>query len=235
MEKTQILIILFFTFFYSCKDNSRTLKTNNKITNLEKENTLEVETNNFQENIRYFTDTLVKDKNGIVENYLQTYKAESCGFWKHNKKELKENFEGIRIVKGIKTNKIKDTIFVIPQFYDCDIGESYCFFDKSLPRLLTDSECCQPDNLFIVEDIDEDGICEIGIYYSSCASTYKSLKIFSLKQKTWKEIGSSTFDVLTQDPTKVKFESLVKKQTKNKFKICNFEEGKTEWKTITMK
>jgi hypothetical protein len=123
----------------------------------------------------------------------------------------------------------------MPMFNYCDDGESYCFFDKTLPRLSTDSYCCQPGNLFVIDDIDEDGIREIGIYYSSCSGRYKSLRIYSLKQNNWKEIGTSDFDILTQDPTQVNFRNLVRKISKKKFKICNFIEGQTKWETITMK
>src|SRR5690606_20703942 len=107
--------------------------------------------------------------------------SDSCKIKTYTIKELKENFEGIQIVKNIRNFRKPDTIFVMPPFNYCEQGESYCFFDKSLPRLTTDSYCCQPNNLFVVDDIDEDGVCEIGIYYSTCAGRYKSLKIYSLK------------------------------------------------------
>jgi hypothetical protein len=185
-------------------------------------------------NKQFLKDSLIKDEIGLIDYYFSVYQPDTCGVVVHKNSELKEAFEGIRTIKGIKTNKQNDTVFVMPTFNHCDDGESYCFYDSSLPRLSTDSYCCQPDNLFVVEDIDEDGICEIGIYYSSCVSRYKSLRIFSLKHNKWKEIGSSTFDILTQDPSKVKFEKLVKKQAKNKFMVCNFIEGKTEWESITL-
>jgi hypothetical protein len=50
-----------------------------------------------------------------------------------------------------------------------------------------------------------------------------------------KKFGSSDFDVLTQEPDKVRFEKLVKKISKGKFKICNFIEGQTKWEIIEMK
>jgi len=61
------------------------------------------------------------------------------------------------------------------------------------------------------------------------------LRIFSLKQNFWDAIASSTFDINTQDPDKVKFSDLVRKVKKNQFEICNFEDGKTYWKTVTIR
>lgn len=60
------------------------------------------------------------------------------------------------------------------------------------------------------------------------------MRIYSLKQNYWEEIATSTFDIQTQDPTEVKFDELVKKTTKNKFEICNFEDGEITWQTVTM-
>ncbi len=186
-------------------------------------------------NKQYLKDSLLRDNFGVIENYFSIYQSDTCIILTHKNSELKEEFEGIRILKGIKNDKQNDTVFVMPPFNYCDDGESYCFYDKTLPRLYTDSYCCHPDNLFVCNDIDEDGISEIGIFYSSCSSRYKSLRIFSLKNGQWKEIGTSDFDVLTQDPDKVRFEKLVKKLSKGTFELCNFNEGQTKWETIKMK
>lgn len=186
-------------------------------------------------NKQFFKDSLLKENNGIIDNYFSIYQSDTCGILTHKNSELKENFQGIRIIKGIKTDKQNDTVFVMPNFNYCDDGESYSFFDKTLPRLYTDSYCCHPDNFFVCSDINEDGFNEVGIFYSSCVSRYKSLRIYSLHKKTWKEIAVSTFDIMTKDPTKVKFSDLVKKISKNKFKVCDFNEGQTEWETIEIK
>ncbi|WP_326981501.1 hypothetical protein VUJ46_14785 [Chryseobacterium sp. MYb264] len=188
-----------------------------------------------QSSIKYFSDSLLMANNDILEDYLEKYQSEKCGNQNYTNKQLKDNFKGIKIIKNIRNNAQQDTVFVVPSFNYCDDGESYVFYDKSIPRLLTDSYCCNPDNLFVIDDINEDGINEIGIYYSSCVSRYKSLRIFSLKQNYWHEIARSMFDINTQDPDKVEFGDLVLKIEKNQFKICNFEDGKTEWKIVIMK
>ncbi len=194
-------------------------------------------TNILNSNKQFLKDSLLKDKFDVIDNYFSKYQSDTCGIFTHKNSELKDEFDGIRIIKGIKTSKQKDTVFVIPNFNFCDDGESYYFFDKTLPRLYTDSYCCHPDNFFVCTDINEDGINEVGIFYSSCSSRYKSLRIYSLQKDidSWKEIGIGTFDVMTKDPTKVKYGDLIKKICKDKFQICNFSDGQTEWKTLIMK
>jgi hypothetical protein len=227
------ILFIISTFLCYCQDKSKNnaLATNNGNANQRTDSLI----NALHHTIDYLSDSLIKDKSGILKNYLDNYQSDTCGTITYSNKELKENFEGISTIQSIKNQIKMDTVFVLPPFNYCDEGESYCFFDESLPRLLTDSYCCQPENLFVLEDIDEDGLREIGIYYSSCASRYKSLQIYTLKANSWRKIGTSTFDVLTQDPTKVTFSTLVKKQGRGKFRICNFEDGQIKWKTIAMK
>jgi hypothetical protein len=92
-----------------------------------------------------------------------------------------------------------------------------------LPRLLTDSYCCHPTNLFLIGDIDDDGISEICIFYSSCVSRYKSLIAYSLKNNNWREIGSCTFDSFISNPKK---EKRIRKIGKGKFEMLEIVEQK---------
>lgn len=185
-------------------------------------------------NKQYLSDSLLKTDLGIIDHYFARYQPDTCVALVYTNAKLRSGFSGTKVITGLSKGKEADTVFVMPPFNYCDDGDAYCFFDKTLPRLLTDSYCCHPDNLFVCADIDEDGIREIGIFHSSCVSRYKSLLIYSLKNGEWKEIGASAFDIYTQDPGKVQFESLIKKVAKGKFKLCGFLEGATEWETITM-
>jgi hypothetical protein len=235
MNRNIAIILTLLTLTISCKFNDKKNTTESKkmaTGQIYKNDSLTFILNS---NKQYLKDSLLKDNLGVIDNYFSIYQSDTCGILTHKNSELKEEFEGIKIVKGIKIDKQSDTVFVMPTFNYCDDGESYCFYDKTLPRLYTDSYCCQPDNFFVCSDIDEDGINEVGIFYSSCASRYKSLRIFSLKNGQWKEIGNSDFDVLTQDPDKVQFDKLVMKISKGTFKICNFMEGQTTWETTLMK
>lgn len=185
--------------------------------------------------MNFFADSLLNGNRAVIQGYIEKNQIDSCRIIIYADSNLKAEFEGVKAIKGIRVNSTTDSVFVMPPFNYCEEGQSYCFYDKTLPRLYTDSYCCHPDNLFVTEDIDEDGIKEVGIYYSSCASRYKSLRLYSLKNGKWEQIGDSDFDIFTRDPGKIKFDQLVKKISKGKFKICNFLDGKTKWETITMK
>jgi hypothetical protein len=189
----------------------------------------------FKKNVDFFANVLLKRHGLVFRNYIKKYQPDTCVMILRKNSELKAYFEGIRTIKGIRNNKKADTVFVVPPFNYCDDGDSYCFFDRTLPRLYTNSYCCHPRNLFVLPDIDEDGVREIGIYYSSCASRFKALRIYTLKIGKWKEIAGSTFDIFMKDPDKVRFNTLVKKISKGKFRICSFANGKSEWETVTMK
>ena len=141
-------------------------------------------------------------------------------------------FEGIKNIGDINGDKISDTVFVVPPFNFCDEGYSYSFFDTTLPRLFTDSYCCNPDNLFSIGDIDEDGVSEICIFYSSCVSRFKSLIAYTLKNKQWKQIGMCTFDINFMKPDK---EKRVRKISKDKFEMLEIidNEQNKEWKQFS--
>lgn len=235
MNKNILIILTLLALTLSCKFKDNTSVVESKSIENDAVYKNDSLTNVLSANKQFIKDSLLKENSGIIDNYFSQYQTDTCGVLTHDISELKQEFEGIRIIKGIRTNKKSDTVFVLPNFNYCDDGESYCFYDKTLPRLYTDSYCCHPENFFVCSDIDEDGINEVGIFYSSCASRYKSLRIYSLKENTWNEIGIATFDIMTKDPTEVNFGDLVKKVSKDKFQICIFDDGQTKWETIEMK
>jgi hypothetical protein len=61
-------------------------------------------------------------------------------------------------------------------------------------------------------------ISEIGQYYSSCASHYNSLIVYSLKNNEWKEIGSCIYDLYYMSNGKP-FSYFVKKTGRGKFEM----------------
>lgn len=180
----------------------------------------------------YVGDTLLDNKKELIGFYIKKY-SNTRWFESIFDAELKADnidFEkALPLNKSIMANGMADTVFVLLPLSLDDEGDAYYFFNKQLPRLATESYCCHPSNFFVVDDIDEDGICEVGIYFSVCTSRYKSLHLYTLKNGEWLECGVSEFDILTQDPQKVVFSSLVKKTGKNQFKMCNFMEGNTFW------
>ena len=236
MNKFISILIFFGALYRSCNEGVKQNSVAKSDTS--KSNELTINDDNvkmeLKRNLDYFADNLLQGKRDLIQNYIFKYQSDSCVIIAYPDTLLKAEFEGIKGLADINGDKTIDSVFVIPPFNYCDDGESYCFLDKSLPRLLTDSYCCHPDNLFVIDDIDEVGLKEIGIFYSTCVSRYKSLKIYSLKNNSWEELCTTTFDIQTQDPTNVLFDKLVKKTSKNKFKICEFNEGKTYWIEQTM-
>lgn len=184
--------------------------------------------NQLKDNGRFIGDSLLKGKRAVMDAYLATYQPDSCGIITYENTDLKKEFEGIKNVGDINGDGINDTVFVMVPFKYCDDGEAYVFFDTSLPRLLTDSYCCHPDNLFSIGDIDEDGFAEICIFYSSCASRFKALIAYSLKGGKWKEIGRCGFDIAFMKPNK---EKRVRKVGKGKFEMLQIidKETQKEW------
>ncbi|MBO9634312.1 MAG: hypothetical protein J7578_14450 [Chitinophagaceae bacterium] len=150
-----------------------------------------------------------------------------------------ENWEPGKDLGHINQNKLRDTVYVIDAMNLCDDGEAYIFSDTTIPPLITDSYCCHPDSMFTIGDIDQDGIQEICIWLSSCASRYKSLVAYSLKAGEWKEIGFAGWDTHADSPAK---EKRVKPVSKGKFrmltKTCEYKKGKpyfvNRWTTFTI-
>ncbi|MCH2193704.1 hypothetical protein [Kordia sp.] len=90
------------------------------------------------------------------------------------------------------------------------------FTDPNIPRIRVDSPCLETNYVFPVSDINEDGIMELGKYYSSCAIRFKSLELISLDQDQWKVKGKVTFDIFYEEPKK---EERIEKIGLNKFRM----------------
>lgn len=169
-----------------------------------------------KENLRFIGDSLLTGKTFLLQKYIDNYQPDTCVIITYEDTTLRSGFEGVKNVGDINGDNIPDTVFVLPPFNFCDDGYSYSFFDSTLPRLFTDSYCCHPDNLFSIGDIDEDGTSEICIFHSSCASRFKSLIAYSLKNGQWKQIGRCTYDIAFMKPDK---EKRVRKISKGKFEM----------------
>ncbi|WP_341839034.1 hypothetical protein [Chitinophaga caseinilytica] len=218
---------LILSLFFSCKNPSIDNTQNQSTTIVQKINKDSL-VSKLNDNLQFIGDSLLNDKTLFIKDLVNKYQHDTCGFIAYEDSMLKTGFEGVNIIGDIIGNKRNDTVFVLPTFNYCEDGDSYYFFDTSLPRLYTDSYCCHPDNLFPIGDIDEDGISEICIFYSSCASRFKSLIAYSLKKKTWKEIGRCTFDINFMEPDK---EKRVRKRDKGKFEMLEIvdEEENKKW------
>lgn len=215
LHKLYAFIFLLTLFSFSCKQpkaDEPKVKTPVITKNINQDSIRR----KLDESIYFMGDSILKHKVGLLKNYLNKYQTDTCVTIAYPAKDLKEGFEGLKNIGDINSDKIADTVFVVPPFNNCDDGYSYWFFDTTLPRLYTDSYCCHPDNLFPIGDIDEDGTSEICIFYSSCVSRFKSLIAYSLKAGQWKQIGRCTFDINIMKPVK---EKRVRKISKGKFEM----------------
>lgn len=166
----------------------------------------------------FFGDSVLHGYSSRVKYYFKKYKRNACDpawYYEHSIKG-DDRLRAIKSLGDINGDNRNDSVFVLEPLNVCEEGRSYYFSDTSIPRILTESACCSPDCIFAVGDIDEDGICEVGQFYSECVSRYKQLFVLSLKEGKWEKVGHCTVDVLADGPV---WEKRVKKISKGKFKM----------------
>lgn len=222
MLRTSIFFILILLF---CDCNTKPETTNAKIAHHETINEDSLNKISALDDTFYSTRVL-RGHQAVLKYYFKKHYIDSCPPEMYKKQEVMEGFDGLVYIGDINHNDIEDSVFVLsPLQFPCksenseiEDGMSYYFTDTTLPRLITDSYCCHPGNLFLVGDIDEDGISEIGEYYSSCVSRFKSLNVYTLKNHAWTAIGHVTYDLFYADSTKP-YSYFVKKIDKKQFKM----------------
>lgn len=132
-----------------------------------------------------------------------------------------ERYSKIKSLGDINNDGLNDSIIIIPELYITDKngieeGASAIFTDIRIPRIRVDSPCLEVDYFFPVDDINKDGIIELGKYYSSCASRFKGLQLISLENKEWNIKGQVTFDIFYEEPKK---EERIQKLGLNRFRM----------------
>src|SRR5262249_30997396 len=132
-------------------------------------------------NCRLVADTIMPKYKALVKYYFRKYRLDTCMTISLDSAAFKDN-DGIQPFGRVRLHQPPVSVFVWPRISWCDTdGDAYYFTDTTLPRLETETVCSYPRCLFPVADIDEDGISEIGQYFTSCSSHYKSLHVYSLK------------------------------------------------------
>jgi hypothetical protein len=226
----------------ACKDNSSKKPTDPAITALapmahKAKQSIPEEGSVLANDDRWYGDSLFKGHSILLKQLFAKYIPDSCHPMVYKKQELRDGFEGFHNIGDVNKDGKADSVFVMDPLSTCDYNneQSYYFTDPSLPRIISESSCSHPTNFFKAPDIDEDGICEVGYLFSSCASRYKSLRIYQLKNNQWHKIAVSEFDFLTQDPTGIVLARLVRKIRRNQFAVRNFYDGKKYWNTVILK
>ena len=170
----------------------------------------------------YLNDAAFPDQKKILQYYARKYGRDTCHTILYAKNDLKNSFENPQKL-GVVRQHTPTEVFVLLPFNYCKLegqkiieGKFYYFTDTALPRLETAVYCTHPSDIFLAGDIDEDGISEIGQYYSSCSSHYKSLYVWTLKNNRWLQVSHSVFDQHFMKYDRP-FSSYVKKIRKGKF------------------
>jgi hypothetical protein len=190
----------------------------------------------------FIADSLLHIDKRLIAYLIKKYSIITCPPPLYAKEDLREDSNNVTRIGYIIGGAKADSVFVLSPLSAWDDGQSYYFTDTSLPRLVTDSWCCHPENIFLVGDIDEDGVQEIGWYYSTCASHYKSLYVVTLKNNRWDTVGHSVFDQHYMS-CKVPFSNYVRKTGKGKFEMLEITDltenkakaGKKNWLQFSMK
>lgn len=188
----------------------------------------------------FINRSVLKGKFLVKLSQYDTSSTKFCLPDKLSARQMTEEFEGFRNVGDIDNDNREDFVFVLAPINRCEEGQSYYFSNPGIPRISTDSNCCHPESIFSIGDIDEDGRNELGEYYSSCASRYKAITIWTLKEGKWKEV--ETFSYVLNNEYKVlkDFNSMSLKISKGTFKFLEIKDvdinGRlvAKWRTVRM-
>ena len=249
MRRLKTFILLFSIFFISCHTNtSKENKSASTPTSTDTIKQAQKEKFHRRRNLGYefLADSVLHGYRDLLKFYFSKYAPDSCFLTIDDSSSFRE-FEGLGYIGDINHNHMSDSVFVLYPISFCRFdgetsydGEAYYFTDTTLPRLQTESYCCHPSSLFSVGDIDEDGVAEIGQYYSSCVSRYKSLYVYTLKNNQWKVVGHVTYDLFYADTTKP-YSYYVKKTGRRHFEMLQITDltdrknvGKQNWIRFTI-
>lgn len=196
--------------------------------------------NTTEDSVLSFDQKFINEKllNGIYEVDIKQYLKSDCYPIRRNKMNLIQAFEGFQNIGDIDNDGKDDFVFVLPSLNYCEEGESYYFSNPKIERIYTESNCCHPYSILDIGDIDEDGANEIAQYFSGCASRYKKINIWTLRDNKWKLIDNVQFTLNDFYEPFRDFHKLYKKKSKGIVQFLEISDVKTdgdlvsEWKTI---
>ena len=133
-----------------------------------------------------------------------------------------DTFKKVKIVGDVNGDSRIDSVQLMPELmyshdYGYEDGIAFVFSDPVIPRIKINTLCANLECLFSIGDIDEDGWVEFGLYYSSCASRYKTLILLRCdKKSTWKEVEYCAYDTYFPEPH---FSTRIRKIKKNQYEM----------------
>lgn len=246
MKSYKLTLCLLIVILCSCNN------VNNTHVDIEKTEFQEL---NYNEQVSLIRKNLSKDsilsfdqefifKEILKEKYqvkIAQYLKQDCYPIQFSKDDEIQNFEGFQNIGDIDNDNKDDFVFILSPLNYCEEGQSYYFSNPDIERIITDSYCCRPNSIFSIGDMDEDGRNEIAQYYSSCASRYKAINIWTIKENKWKLVETLAFTVNNGKYEVFKdFDKLFKKVSKGIFQFLEISDVRadgqliTEWKTIKL-
>ena len=133
-----------------------------------------------------------------------------------------DTFKKVIVIGDINGDHKIDSVLLMPEMmYSHETGYeegiAFVFSDPAIPRIKTNTLCVNLGSLFFVGDIDEDEWVELGQYYSSCASHYKTLILLRCnKENKWNAVEYCTYDTYFPEPH---FSSRIRKIKKNQYEM----------------
>jgi hypothetical protein len=264
--KNFIFLIVFFSLF-ACKNevekteiktaDKKVVSKSNSRKKLSYEEEIEKLKNSKPKNsilsndIQFINDSILKGKFKLdISRYELENSKKGCfptimkkeEFYEYSVEADRSSTKVFKNLGDLNGDGKNDSVFILPSLGWCEEGQSYYFTDNKIPRILTDSNCCHTESIFSIGDIDEDGGNEIAEYYSSCASNFKHIDIWTLKENKWKLVDGFAFFYNNGKYEVFKdFHKLHKKISKNKFKFLEISDMRAngelvmEWKIVKMK
>lgn len=198
--------------------------------------------------IEFINDSILKGKFKLDISKYEGQKdsgGNDCYPKIEKKKDVYKNYADLSFkdLGDLNGDGKNDSVFILYPLNWCEenYGKSYYFTDNSIPRIESESFCCEPKYLVNIGDIDDDGGNELAEYKTSCTSRFKAVCFWTFKNGKWKEIATFRHMVDNGKYDFFKdFNKLFTKTGKSKFKFLEisdqFADGKLvmEWKTVKM-
>lgn len=243
MNHTGFLLPLLLIFSASCSPDIQEATAAIVINNirqvnevlLQKQTTATIVTNNS----RQVNEMLLKPYGITVD--LERYVDPACPADTVLTDDYLERFEGIKDLGDLDGDGIREKVFILHAANRCEEGQSYYFSNPLISRIYTTSNCCHLSSLITIGDINEDGKAEVAEYFSSCASRYKAITVYSLNDSLhWKEIVSFPFVLNDSLSIEKDFEKLFKKASRGQLEYLEIQDVSIEghliarWRTISI-